>query len=67
MLADKIRNPRLWNPEIQLKESGIPRSIGIWSAIHEEPHKVPLLIILSDMAQFPVIILPKISCMLAGV
>ena len=36
---------------------------------HEEPHKVPLLIILSDgcYAQFPVIILPPISCMLAGV
>ena len=36
---------------------------------HEEPRKVPLLIILSDgcYAQFPVIILPPISCMLAGV
>ena len=36
---------------------------------HEEPHKVPLLIILSDgcFAQFPVIILPPTSCMLAGV
>ena len=35
----------------------------------KEPHKVPLLIILSDgcYAQFPVIILPPISCMLAGV
>ena len=39
------------------------------NALHEEPHKVPLLIILSDgcYAQFPVIILPPISCMLAGV
>ena len=39
------------------------------SAAHEEPHKVPLLITLSDgcYAQFPVIILPSISCMLAGV
>ena len=37
--------------------------------LHEEPHKVFLLIILSDgcYAQFPVIILPPISCMLAGV
>ena len=36
---------------------------------HEEPHKVPLLITLSDgcYAQFPVIILPPISCRLAGV
>ena len=35
----------------------------------EEPHKVPLLITLSDgcYAQFPVIILPSISCRLAGV
>ena len=44
-----------------------------WSAgnyfSQEEPHKVPLLIILSNgcYAQFPVIILPPISCMLAGV
>ena len=38
-------------------------------ALHEEPHKVPLLITLSDgcYAQFPVIILPPISCRLAGV
>ena len=37
--------------------------------LHEEPHKVPLLITLSDgcYAQFPVIILPPISCRLAGV
>ena len=36
---------------------------------HEEPYKVPLLITLSDgcYAQFPVIILPPISCRLAGV
>ena len=36
---------------------------------HEEPHKVPLLTILSDgcYAQFPVRNLPPISCMLAGV
>ena len=36
---------------------------------HEEPHKVPLLITLSDgcYAQFPVIILPPISCRLAEV
>ena len=36
---------------------------------HEEPHKVPLLITLSDgcYAQFPVIILPPLSCRLAGV
>ena len=36
---------------------------------HEEPHKVLLLITLSDgcYAQFPVIILPPISCRLAGV
>ena len=36
--------------------------------LHEEPHKVPLLITLSDgcYAQFPVIILPPISCRLAG-
>ena len=36
---------------------------------HEEPHKVPLLITLSDgcYAQFPVKILPPISCRLAGV
>ena len=36
---------------------------------HEEPRKVPLLIILSDgcYAQFPVSFLPPISCMLAGV
>ena len=35
---------------------------------HEEPHKVPLLIILSEgcYAQFPVLILPPMSCMLAG-
>ena len=34
-----------------------------------KPHKVPLLITLSDgcYAQFPVIILPPISCRLAGV
>ena len=37
--------------------------------MHEEPRKVPLLIILSDgcYAQFAVRILPPISCMLAGV
>ena len=37
-------------------------------AVHEEPHEVPLLIILSDgwYAQFPVIILPPMSYMLAG-
>ena len=37
--------------------------------VHEEPHKVPLLITLSDgcYAQFPVIILPPVSCRLAGV
>ena len=41
---------------------------SLTAAPHEEPHKVPLLIILIDgcYAQFPVIILPPISCMLAG-
>ena len=36
---------------------------------HEEPRKVPFLIILSDgcYTQFPVRILPPTSCMLAGV
>ena len=36
---------------------------------HEEPDHVPLLISLSDgcYAQFPVMILHSISCMLAGV
>ena len=40
-----------------------------FKCIHEEPHKATLLIILSDgcYAQFPVTILPPISCMLAGV
>ena len=35
---------------------------------HKEPHEVPLLITLTDgcYAQFPVIILPPISCRLAG-
>ena len=38
-------------------------------AFNEEPRKVPFLIILSDgcYTQFPVRILPLISCMLAGV
>ena len=38
-------------------------------ARHEEPRKVPFLIILSDgcYTQFPVRILPPTSCMLAGV
>ena len=42
---------------------------GDTDSVHEEPHKVPLLITLSDgcYAQFPVIILPPISCRLAGV
>ena len=37
--------------------------------LHEEPRKVPFLIILSDgcYTQFPVRILPPTSCMLAGV
>ena len=37
--------------------------------LHEEPRRVPFLIILSDgcYAQFPVRILPPTSCMLAGV
>ena len=36
---------------------------------HEEPRKIPFLIILSDgcYTQFPVRILPPTSCMLAGV
>ena len=40
-----------------------------WYASSAEPHQVPLLITLSDgcYAEFPVIILPPISCMLAGV
>ena len=44
-------------------------SLLVFNPFHEEPHKVPLLITLSDgcYAQFPVIILPPISCRLAGV
>ena len=52
----------------------VPREAGLaksWArdAGHEEPRKVPFLIILSDgcYTQFPVRILPPTSCMLAGV
>ena len=43
--------------------------ISLSLKLHEEPRKVPFLIILSDgcYTQFPVRILPPTSCMLAGV
>ena len=47
--------------------------VWVWAIVvgkkHEEPRKVPFLIILSDgcYTQFPVRILPPTSCMLAGV
>ena len=51
-----------------LLEEGEP-SRALQIIVHEEPRKVPFLIILSDgcYTQFPVRILPPTSCMLAGV
>ena len=58
-------------PKERIKvESGYYRHVSTCiKKIHEEPRKVPFLIILSDgcYTQFPVRILPPTSCMLAGV
>ena len=54
---------------ISVRSCGFRTPLTPPSVTYEEPHKVPLLITLSDdcYAQFPVVILPPISCMLAGV
>ena len=57
------------NKERKMSWSCTPRPSELNDSVHEEPIKVPLLITLSDgcYAKFPVIILPPISCRLAGV
>ena len=66
-----IQTKRRAGPRISITSLKLSQRVGTLRRIleHEEPHKVPLLIILSDgcYAQFPVIILPPISCMLAGI